>query len=277
MTLDNPLGHTTAYPATYSPDVLFPIARAAARQALPIGQALPFSGEDRWTAYEVSWLDGQGKPEVRLAEFIIACDSPCIIESKSLKLYLSSFNQTKFANEGDVIARIQADLSCVAGAQVSVFVYAVDESEVLASVKPVGYCLDHLPVDVVHYQLRPDELRSDSTRRVQQEIFYSHLLKTNCPVTGQPDWATVMIEYSGQAIIAESLLRYIISFREHQDYHEHCVETIFCHLKKHCQPQSLSVYARYTRRGGLDINPFRSDYETGQSRLAGHCFRQSRQ
>ncbi|MBX2808596.1 MAG: NADPH-dependent 7-cyano-7-deazaguanine reductase QueF [Cellvibrionaceae bacterium] len=277
MTVDNPLGQSTRYPRHYSPELLFPIARAKARQALAIAQALPFSGEDRWTAYELSWLDARGKPEVRLAELIIPCDSPAIIESKSFKLYLNSFNQTTFADEAEVSACIQRDLSQVAGAQVSVFFYAVDDQRALASVASQGYCLDQLPVAIDDYHLKPDELAFDASRTVEQAMFYSHLLKTNCPVTGQPDWATVMIEYTGCAIVPEALLRYLVSFREHQDYHEHCVETIFCHLKHHCQPQNLSVYARYTRRGGLDINPFRSDYAQGQSQLANRCLRTSRQ
>ncbi|MGH1484624.1 MAG: NADPH-dependent 7-cyano-7-deazaguanine reductase QueF [Cellvibrionaceae bacterium] len=255
-----PLGESTAYVSEYDASLLYPIARAEARKHLGLLNDLPFKGVDCWTGYEVSWLDQKGKPQIRLAEFWFECDSPYIIESKSFKLYLNSFNQTSFLSEQTVLERMQTDLSNAADTAVQVKLYSLaDEKALLINSLP-GELIDDIAISVNDYHPNPALLNVDTNTLVSHKTLYSHLLKTNCPVTGQPDWATVFIEYSGVYIKPESLLAYIVSFREHQDFHENCVERIFCDIKQSCQPDHLSVYARYTRRGGLDINPLRSDY-----------------
>lgn len=253
----NPLGQQTEYLCEYAPHLLFPIARAESRKQLGIESGLPFFGVDIWTGYELSWLNASGKPVVAVAEFRIPCNSEFIIESKSFKLYLNSLNQTRFASVNEVRDIVERDLSQAAKAQVTVQVFPVGSGGYLAEVaRPVAIELDDLDVTVDAYHPAPDLLAVSSEQA--SETLVSHLLKTNCPVTGQPDWASVFIRYTGKKIMHENLLRYLISFREHQDFHEHCVERIFCDLLRVCKPEKLSVYARYTRRGGLDINPFRS-------------------
>ena len=276
MSIENPLGNKTEYKDQYDAGLLFPIARTESRDKLGLTSELPFRGDDRWTAYEVSWLDASGKPQVRLAEFIVPSDSPNIIESKSFKLYLNSFNQTVFNNERKVKSMLSIDLSAAAGAPVSVNVLPLHYAKSYLIGEPIGTYLDEIDVQVEYYQPAPQCLNVSSNERVN-EVLYSHLLKTNCPVTDQPDWATVFIEYAGPAIDHASLLKYIISFREHQDFHENSVERFFCDLVTYCQPEHLAVYARYTRRGGLDINPFRSNYPAGQSLLAANTLRTIRQ
>lgn len=253
----NPLGQVTVYPSQYSSQLLFPIGRGESRRSLDLVEAsLPFSGGDLWTAYEISWLDLKGKPQVALAEFLIPADSKNIIESKSFKLYLNSFNQSRFESLDQVKALMQKDLSAAAAADVSIQFFALDQNPLATISQPDGINLDGLNVEIEHYHPQPDLLKN--TDKDVREKVYSNLLKTNCPVTSQPDWATVVIEYSGKQIDHQCLLAYLISFREHQDFHEHCVERIFCDLMERCKPQELLVYARYTRRGGLDINPYRS-------------------
>lgn len=253
----NPLGQQTEYISEYAPHLLFPIARAESRKQLGVGSSLPFFGVDIWTGYELSWLNQSGKPVVAVAEFRIPCDSECIIESKSFKLYLNSLNQTRFKSMDEVRVILGRDLSQAAKAPVGVQIFPVRSSNYLTEVaQTLAIELDDLEVVVDSYHPAPD-LLTVSAERVD-ETLVSHLLKTNCPVTGQPDWASVFIRYSGNKIVHENLLHYLISFREHQDFHEHCVERIFCDLQRVCKPDILSVYARYTRRGGLDINPFRS-------------------
>lgn len=256
----NPLGLQTEYIAEYAPHLLFPIARAESRKQLGLGPRLPFFGVDIWTGYELSWLDKSGKPVVAVAEFTIPCDSEYIIESKSFKLYLNSFNQTRFNSLDDVRSTMIGDLSRAANAEIGVHIVplraAVNTHYLMEIAQPDAVVLDDLEVVVESYHPAP-ELLATSQLHVE-ETLVSHLLKTNCPVTGQPDWASVFIRYKGNEILHGNLLCYLISFREHQDFHEHCVERIFCDLLRTCKPESLSVYARYTRRGGLDINPFRS-------------------
>lgn len=251
----NPLGQTTVYPDKYSPELLFPIDRQLSRLHLGF-ESLPFGGCDLWTAYELSWLNTKGKPQVALAEFWIPANSKNIIESKSFKLYLNSFNQSVFSSIEQVQELMQLDLSKVAEAEVQVNVERLDSSNLNQIKNPTGICLDDLDVNIKHYHPTPELLKTND--EAANEKVYSHLLKTNCPVTGQPDWATIVIEYSGNKIHYESLLEYIISFRQHQDFHEHCVERVFCDIWNYCNPKTLTVYARYTRRGGLDINPYRS-------------------
>jgi 7-cyano-7-deazaguanine reductase len=281
MSIENPLGHHTIYPSTYDASLLFPIKRTESRDNLGLQGNLPFRGGDRWTAYEVSWLDEAGKPQVRVAEFVVDSQSPNIIESKSFKLYLNSFNQTVFARESEVTSAMLVDLSAAAGTPVEVNLYSLNAylpsgAQSLLVTEPLGQCLDDLTIDVSHYQPTPELLSVSSSEKVN-EVVFSHLLKTNCPVTDQPDWATVFIEYSGLQINHESLLAYIISFREHQDFHENSVERLYCDLQQYCQPDNLAVYARYTRRGGLDINPLRTNYPLGKSLLGASTLRMIRQ
>lgn len=249
-----PLGREVAYPRHYDAGLLFPIARTLGRAEIGIGNALPFIGHDRWHAYELSWLDMRGKPVVATATITVPGDSPHLVESKSLKLYLNSLNHTRFDDADAVRARVIADLSQSAGANVDV-VFGLPVTAVVAH---DGTSIDSLDVEITHYG-PPDAslLAADATGTVEEHLT-SALLKSNCPVTGQPDWASLHIAYRGPRIDRSALLRYLVSFRDHAEFHEQCVERVFVDLLAHCQPQTLSVEARYTRRGGLDINPWRA-------------------
>lgn len=256
---DSPLGRVSSYRSAYDPTLLFPIARAGKRAEIGIaGATLPFVGVDLWNAYELSWLNPRGKPQVAIGEFRVPADSPRLIESKSLKLYLNSFNQTRLANIDEVASTIARDLSAAADATVSVAVHPVQEPLWRSIAHPSGFCLDGLDVEIERYTPEPAFLSADPARTVVDELLYSHLLKSNCLVTGQPDWGMVAIRYTGPAIEREGLLRYIVSLREHNEFHEHCVERIFMDILRRCEPARLAVWARYTRRGGVDINPFRA-------------------
>lgn len=251
-----PLGREAAYPEYYDAGLLFPIARAANRAPLGIEEgALPFVGEDEWHAFEVSWLNARGKPGVAVARFRLPADSPNLIESKSWKLYLNGFNQTRFESRQAVIDTLVNDLSRAAEATVSVELFDVDH-EALSPRRLPGECLDDLDIEVVDYTPSAEHLRVDEV--IVEETLYSHLLKSNCPVTGQPDWGSVLIRYRGPRLDREGLLRYLIGYRQHQDFHEHCVEHIFMDLMERARPQRLLVLARYVRRGGLDISPWRA-------------------
>lgn len=257
------LGQRQDYVAHYDASLLQPIPRQISRSKLDMRT---FSGEDVWTAYELSWLDRSGKPEVAVAEFVIPADSPNIIESKSLKYYLNSLNQTAFSDPGEVRDLLLKDLGAVAGAPVAVDTYSLDafvrrraESVIL------GQSLDQLPITSL--DCAPDRSLLCRTDDIDECVWYSDLLKSNCPVTGQPDWASVWVGYRGPRILPESLLTYIVSFRQHQDFHENCVERIYSDIQSACLPDYLWVYARYTRRGGLDINPFRSSHQRTTPRL----------
>lgn len=272
-----PLGQATEYPAQYNPGLLFSIARDEARSNLSVSaiektsasertddNTLPFHGADLWNAYEVSWLGPTGKPEVRAARLRVPCESPAIIESKSLKLYLNSLNQHRFDSAKDACATIEADLSRAAGMPVAVRLFTTDELEKIAfpSAHAAGArCLDSLDVSVQHYNRDPRLLRIVDAAAITTSVLYTDLFKSNCPVTGQPDWASVFIEYRGPKIDEEALLAYLISYRNEQDFHEHCVEKIFVDLNERCQPEQLTVYACFLRRGGLDISPFRSNFQ----------------
>ncbi|GHT95915.1 NADPH-dependent 7-cyano-7-deazaguanine reductase [Betaproteobacteria bacterium] len=254
---DSPLGKVVAGRDAYSPELLFPIARQSKRDELGLtAAALPFMGEDLWNAYELSWLDLRGKPVVALARFRVAASTPNLIESKSLKLYLNTFNQTRMESAAAVRERIAHDLSAAAGGAVAVEVMPLDSHPGRSFAVPAGFCLDGLELDIDTYQLCPAYLQAEGA--VVSETLYSHLLKSNCLVTGQPDWGMVVVRYTGAAIDRAGLLRYIVSFRQHNEFHEQCVERIFCDILARCKPQALAVWARYTRRGGLDINPFRA-------------------
>lgn len=259
MTLANsPLGKRSPYIDTYTPSLLFPILRSQNRQKLNITSSLPFKGEDIWHAYEISWLDKYGKPCVALGEFIVPCNTPFLIESKSFKLYLNSFNQSQFDSLNEVANRLQQDLSQAAGDNIQMTLSTIKSASIAMAPSFDSICLDSLPVHCDHYDApQPHYLQTQN--ELAQERVYSDLLKSNCLVTGQPDWASIEISYSGPRISHESLLKYLISFRQHQGFHEDCVEKIFMDILTHCQPSLLSVEAHYTRRGGLDINPFRTN------------------
>lgn len=255
----SPLGKPADYVSHYSPELLFPIDRQGKRDELGVrADALPFEGEDLWNAYELSWLNPRGKPVVAIGEFRVPAASPRLIESKSLKLYLNSFNQSRFASSEAVAEVLRRDLSAACGAEVRVVLTDLMRRPVREFAYPQGVLLDALDIEIDHYQPDPGLLRSDAAGASVSETLYSHLLKSNCLVTGQPDWGTVVVRYRGAPIDREGLLRYIVSFREHNEFHEQCVERIFCDIRARCQPDALAVWARYTRRGGLDINPFRA-------------------
>ncbi|MCB1899987.1 NADPH-dependent 7-cyano-7-deazaguanine reductase QueF [Cognatazoarcus halotolerans] len=255
----SPLGKPSGYCSEYAPALLFPIDRAPKRAELGIHGALPFVGEDLWNAYELSWLNPRGKPVVAMATFRVPATSPRLIESKSLKLYLNSFNGTCFDDAAVVRETIGRDLSAASGAAVEVELHTLDTRPTRELDYAVGELIDTLDIEIDDYLPRPGLLRVDTTCEPVSETLVSQLLKSNCLVTGQPDWGTVVIRYSGQPIDRASLLRYIVSFRDHNEFHEQCVERIFTDLRRYCAPQRLAVWARYTRRGGLDINPFRAD------------------
>ncbi|MET0229742.1 MAG: NADPH-dependent 7-cyano-7-deazaguanine reductase QueF [Rhodanobacteraceae bacterium] len=254
---DSPLGRTSAYPDRYDASLLFAIPRAPQRAAIGIDGVLPFHGVDVWNAYELSWLDARGKPEVAIGEIRVPATTPNLVESKSLKLYLGGYVQERFATADDVRARIERDLSNVAGGPVSVALATPGSFAGLAICELDGESIDGLPIASEHYG-PPDAALLRAGGDDVEETLVSNLLKSNCPVTGQPDWASVQIRYAGARIEREGLLRYIVSFRNHSDFHEHCVERMHVDLMRECAPRRLSVYARYTRRGGLDINPWRS-------------------
>jgi len=259
----SPLGKTSAYQTQYAPDLLFPIPRQQKRDELQLAGTLPFFGVDIWNAYELSWLNMRGKPQVAIATITAPADSPNIIESKSFKLYLNSFNQTRLANEEALLALLREDLSNGFGAPVHIVLTQPEAFDKVKMGELDGLLLDRLDIDIDHYSPSPQLLRSAGDEAPVEETLVSHLLKSNCLVTGQPDWASVQIKYVGPQIEEEGLLRYLIGFREHNEFHEQCVERIFVDILRQCAPQKLAVYARYTRRGGLDINPWRSNFSGG--------------
>ncbi|HSD36476.1 MAG TPA: NADPH-dependent 7-cyano-7-deazaguanine reductase QueF [Rhodocyclaceae bacterium] len=254
----SPLGKHVAYETQYNPALLYPIPRAEKRAELGITGVLPFVGVDIWNAYELSWLNPRGKPMVALGVFTVPADSPNIIESKSLKLYLNSFNQSKQVSIEAVGTHIAADLSQAAGAAVVVRLTPVAETPVRAMGVPTGICIDDVDIEIDTYTPAPGVLQTLPGLVASDETLYSHLLKSNCLVTGQPDWGMLVIRYRGPTIDREALLRYVVSFREHNEFHEQCVERIFTDIQRQCGPEQLAVWARYTRRGGLDINPVRA-------------------
>lgn len=257
----SPLGKSNEYIAHYQPDLLFAISREIKWQELGFtANTLPYQGVDIWNGYELSWLNLAGKPIIRIAEFIIPANSPFIIESKSFKLYLNSFNQTIFSSEKEVCQALQKDLSFATGSAVAVQLYSLATITEQGLAKIEGCCIDDLEVTIDQYDHPSIKLLATSQiQEAKQETLYSQLLKSNCPVTGQPDWATLVVKYQANKVLDHaSLLRYLISFRQHADFHEQCVERIFLDLNKVLEPTQLLVYARYVRRGGLDINPYRS-------------------
>ena len=254
---DAPLGHATDYPDRYAPSQLYPVARAPQRAALGIRDRLPFAGVDQWTAYELTWLDERGKPQVAMASFGVPIESPSIIESKSMKLYLGSFAQTRYARAADLAATIERDLSAAAGAPVAVALQGPEAFAAQTIRELEGEILDGLPVACDAYDVDPALLAANAD--VVAETLATNLFRSVCPVTGQPDIASLQIAYRGPRIDREALLRYLVSYRCHAGFHEHCVERIFVDVAARCGCEALTVLARFTRRGGLDINPFRSN------------------
>jgi 7-cyano-7-deazaguanine reductase len=255
----SPLGEKSLYPATYSPDLLHSIPRQENRRILGLTAELPFRGLDIWNAYELTWLDGNGRPRVATAEFHVPADSPSIIESKSMKLYLNSLSMTPYKESNDVLTTIAADLSRATGSPVNVDLHFLCDAGRLTELP--GTCIDDSKVDCESKDVDPDLLGCAGNDPVTEEL-HSHLLRSLCPVTDQPDMGSLLIRYKGRPIDRGSLLRYVVSYRNHNDFHESCVERIFLDIKNHCKPSALTIYARYNRRGGIDINPFRSDFES---------------
>jgi 7-cyano-7-deazaguanine reductase len=262
---NNPLGKNSAYIDNYDPTLLFPISRAESWKSVGIERdSLPFFGEDIWNSYEISWLNDKGIPQVAMAEFRLPATSKFLIESKSFKLYLNSYNQTRFANKKAVEQRMVKDLSAAAGGVVKVLILSLQHEFLM---EPKSVCIDDLDISMDKYELDPSvlQLAVGSEAGEFEGLLVSHLLKSNCPVTGQPDWGSMYIEYKGARIDEKSLLTYLVSLRTHQDFHEQCVERTFWDIWTRCNPESLTVYARYVRRGGLDINPMRSSEESRQA------------
>ncbi|MFB9133464.1 NADPH-dependent 7-cyano-7-deazaguanine reductase QueF [Vibrio olivae] len=252
------LGQKTDYASEYDPSLLQPVPRSLNRDDLDLGESLPFKGCDIWTLYELSWLNQHGLPQVAVGEVTIPATSAHLIESKSFKLYLNSFNQTRFDDWQQVEKTLTDDLSVCAGEPVKVVLNHVQHYTQQPIVTMQGECIDEQDIEIADYQFNPAYLENATSDQQVTESLHSHLLKSNCLITNQPDWGSVEIQYQGRKINREALLRYIVSFREHNEFHEQCVERIFTDIMKYCQPTSLTVYARYTRRGGLDINPYRS-------------------
>ena len=256
------LGQKTEYASQYDRTLLQPVPRALNRDGLGITQNQPFTiGADIWTAYEISWLNEKGLPQVAIADIYLDYQSQNLIESKSFKLYLNSFNQSKFADFNAVQQTMQRDLSECAQGDVTVRLnpVAVYDSQKIDHLQ--GDCIDEQDIEITSYEFNADWLKDCVSDEIVEEKLVSHLLKSNCLITNQPDWGTLHIHYIGKKINHEKLLRYVVSFRQHNEFHEQCVERIFCDLMHYAKPEKLTVYARYTRRGGLDINPFRSNFE----------------
>ena len=256
------LGQKTEYASQYDRTLLQPVPRALNRNGLGITQNQPFTiGADIWTAYEISWLNEKGLPQVAIADIYLDYQSQNLIESKSFKLYLNSFNQSKFADSNAVQQTMQRDLSECAKGDVKVRLnpVAVYDSQKIDHLQ--GDCIDEQDIEITSYEFNADWLKDCVSDEIVEEKLVSHLLKSNCLITNQPDWGTLHIHYIGKKIDHEKLLRYVVSFRQHNEFHEQCVERIFCDLMHYAKPEKLTVYARYTRRGGLDINPFRSNFE----------------
>jgi 7-cyano-7-deazaguanine reductase len=252
--LDSPLGKKTTYASEYQPDLLFAIPRLHKRKDIGIHHAIPFSGYDCWNAYELSWLNEKGKPVVALAEIMFPCDSKNIIESKSLKLYLNSFNNTKFSSIEEVQQCIQKDLSDAVQAVIQVKLFDIHATIAIQSL--TGTSLDDIDVSCDKYEITPTFLETEN--QIVHEKLFSHLLKSNCLITGQPDWGSIEIEYKGKKISHAGLLKYIVSFRNHNEFAEPCAERIFMDIMQYCNPAELTIQLYFTRRGGLDINPLRT-------------------
>ena len=257
----SPLGHATAYPDVYDAGLLFPVPRAPQRREIGLTGPLPFEGADAWTAYELTWLDDHGKPQVAIATFVVPAGTPSIVESKSVKLYLGSFAQTRFDGTTDVRATIERDLGHATGGTIRLDLHPPATFPSVRIADLDGDSLDELPVAIQRYQLTQELLNAAGPQ--VDETLKTDLFRSLCPLTHQPDFASVQIAYRGPAIDRAALLRYLVSYRCHAGFHEHCVERIFVDLLARCRCEKLSVHARFTRRGGIDINPFRTNAGSG--------------
>ena len=262
------LGQKVDYIEQYTPELLQGVPRSLSREQIGVSQPLPFGGVDIWNGYELSWLNPKGKPQVAILQCQVPIDSQNLIESKSFKLYLNSFNQSVFGSADEVARHLSKDLSACAQAPVKVQLFSAGQFGALHLGELDGTVIDDLDIEINAYEPSP-ELLTTGDQQVS-ETLVSHLLKSNCLITSQPDWASVQIHYEGAAIDHAGLLAYLISFRQHNEFHEQCIERIFCDLMNRCKPHKLAVYARYTRRGGLDINPLRAnfDFNVSNNRLA---------
>lgn len=270
----SPLGKPTEYPTAYDPALLFAMPRAPMREELGIKGTLPFFGLDVWNAYELSWLTMRGKPQIAILTITVPADSPNIVESKSMKLYLNSFSQTKLGGPEAVMELLRADLSAGFGAPVQIALALPENFGSIRIQEMEGLSLDRLEIEADVYTHAPSLLKTIRGEPPVDTVLVSNLLKTNCPVTGQPDWASVQIKYVGDEIRQDSLLQYLVSLRQHTGYHEQCVERIFMDILRQCRPQKLAVFARFTRRGGIDINPMRSNFSSGGMPLYARSARQ---
>lgn len=258
------LGKATHYASEYDPSLLFSFPRSKKRNEIGITTTVPFFGVDIWNAYEISWLNLRGKPQIAMATFIVPADTPNIIESKSFKLYLNSFNQTRLESVDAFLALLQQDLSAGFGAPIQIKLILPKEFSDLRFGELDGLLLDRLDIEVDKFEPNVALLTCEADASPVEEKLVSHLLKSNCLITGQPDWASIQIHYVGAPIDQAGLLKYLVGFRNHNEFAEQCVERIYMDILKSCQPQKLAVYARYTRRGGLDINPWRSNFTSKQ-------------
>lgn len=257
---NTPLGKATDYIDTYSPGLLVGIPRTIARKEIGLTtKNTPFHGYDFWNCYELSWLNLLGKPCVALLSFIVPYDSEFISESKSVKLYLNSFNNTRMANKDKVLNTITHDLSNIVKSSVKAEIKEINDLSGSKILSFSGSCIDDLEIEINDYKVTPNLLKIESRSEIVEECLYSNLLKSNCLITNQPDWAAIQIKYKGQKINHESLLQYIVSFRNHNEFHEQCVERVFCDIMRVCKPLELEVFAKYTRRGGIDISPYRTN------------------
>jgi 7-cyano-7-deazaguanine reductase len=266
---DSQLGKPASYVDRYDASLLYPISRAPKREELGLQGQVPFFGADLWTAFELSWLTPRGKPQVAIAHVTVPCETPNIVESKSFKLYLNSFSNSSFASADEVRDRIRADISeaawrgAPAQSSVGVKLLLPEQFDKEPLHELDGLSLDRLDIECSDYQPRPDLLTAAFDERPVDQTLTSNLLKSNCLVTGQPDWGSVQVRYAGPQIDEGGLLRYLVSFRNHNEFHEQCVERVFMDVWQRCKPVKLTVYARYTRRGGLDINPYRTSHPGG--------------
>ena len=252
-----PLGHATDYPDAYDASLLFAVSRAPQRGEIGIGSDLPFTGADVWTAFEHTWLEPSGKPRIAIATLTVPVTSPSIVESKSVKLYLGSFAQSRFADEEAVRATIARDIGAAVGAPVEVALLPQTGFASQSLAELAGESIDGEAIVTDRFEVDPSSLRA--TGPAVSETLRTDLFRSVCPVTGQPDYASIAIAYRGPRIDRAGLLRYLVSYRRHAGFHEHCAERIFVDLAARCDCQALTVHARFTRRGGLDINPFRTN------------------
>lgn len=254
------LGQSTDYPTSYCPDILYPISRQLGRESLALPAEQLSLGVDFWHCFEVSWLDNNHISQVAMLRLSIAANSPLIIESKSLKLYLNSLNFTIFDCQDSVLATIRRDLSACLQTQVEISLFELNQPDSLPIDKPDGVCIDKACQNkkiALSTQVDSGLLGMPSDGQMVKQSYYSHLLRSNCPVTNQPDWGTVQIDIESPLIDCANLLAYLLSYRQHNGFHEQCVEQIFCDLTCAFRPKTLMVRAWYTRRGGIDINPVR--------------------